>query len=514
MQVMLLLKKISGIAILAMGIGTMPVLANELSPVASNQTQAMPARLHANPSIIKINVTQQSYNARMPWKKLPPVSSSGVGVVLDNKKVLVTASLVQDARYIEFEKPNNGARVAAKVMMVDFEANLALLQPSSSHASFMDDLVPLQLTPTIQEGDGLEVWQLGRTGELLVSPMVVNKVVVGRYLLPSSGFLTLEANGILRAEVTSVTLPFVKNGQLAGLLLRYDTRNQSATLIPSVVIAHFLRDAADGVYAGFPSVGLLVHPTLDPQFRDYLGLKHSQGGVYVGSVMRGTSGDSLGIVAGDTLLSINGRAVDRRGEVKDPLYGTIHYSHLLRGEAFVGETVRVEVLRNGHVVSLAGPLVRKDWGAHIVPMISFDAGPNYIIHGGLVFQELTYSYLQSFGDDWSATAPPRLVQIATDPSDLERQGIGRIVLLAGVLPVRGTQGYEDLAALRVTAVNGMPINNLFDLQTALQKASNRLHKIEFDDAPKVIYLDENQAQIDNKVLLEGDYRIGQLSRLH
>ena len=65
----------------------------------------------------------------------------------------------------------------------------------------------------------------------------------------------------------------VKGGKLAGLLLRYDSKNQVATLLPAPIIEHFLKDVADGKYDGFPSLGIEFQSTLDEQFRDYLGMK-------------------------------------------------------------------------------------------------------------------------------------------------------------------------------------------------------------------------------------------------
>ena len=68
-------------------------------------------------------------------------------------------------------------------------------------------------------------------------------------------------------------------------------------------------------------------------------------------------------------------------------------------------------------------------------------------------------------------------------------GRKRIVILSQVLPVASNIGYEDLRSLVVTNINGMPINSLDDLSTALGKPADGFHKIEFEDAPKEIFLD-------------------------
>lgn len=470
--------------------------------------------LHISPSILKVNVTQQGFNPRLPWQKSSPTSRSGVGVVLEGKKILVTASLVRDAGYIELEKPDSGRRVAARVLALDFEANLALLEAVQEGRDLLDEAVPLALAPTVRPGDEVQVWQLGRSGERMSSPLVVSKVLVSRYLLPSSSFLTLEANGILRPEATNVTLPVVREGRLAGLLLRYDSNNQSATVLPAAIIEHFLKDVADGTYDGFPSVGMNTHTTLDPQFRDYLGLKSDQGGLFIGAVTPAGSAHSLGLQAGDILLSLNGKAINSRGELQDRRYGLIHFSHLLRGDGFVGDEFSAQVIRKGQTQTLKGKLVHRSLDDDIVPTLHTQEGPNYVVYGGLIFQELSMPYLQSFGDDWENKAPAQLVRAASNTSVARNQGRRRLVLLSAVLPVTGTQGYQSLGAVLVQSVNGIAIKDLQDLQGALKSPRDGLQRIEFDESPRMLFLDTAQAEKDNEELANGRYRIKPLSRVH
>lgn len=483
------------------------------APVALPDEASAPTGLSISSSTLKVNVTQQGFNARLPWQKSSPVSRSGVGVVLAGKKILVTASLVEDASYIELEKPDSGKREPARVLAVDAEANLALLEPSESAANLLNEAVPLALSTSLRPGERVDVWQLGRSGELITSPLVVSKVLVSRYLLPSSSFLTAEANGILRAEATNVTLPVVKNGRLAGLLLRYDSRNQSATVIPPSIIEHFLVDVADGTYHGFPTVGMGTHTTLDPQFRDYLGLKPDQGGLFVGSVTPGGSARSIGIEAGDILLRLNGKAIDGRANISDPVYGPVHFSHLMRSEGFVGDVFTAEVLRKGEIRVLKGKLVHQSPVDDLVPVMHKSTGPNYVVYGGLIFQELSMPYLYSFGEEWESKAPPQLVHLASSIHEARKQGRKRLVLLSAVLPVTGTQGYQSLGANIVQVVNGVAIKDLRDLQSALKVPNNGLHQIEFDESPGVLFLDVEQAERDNNELMNGRYRVDPLSRV-
>ena len=122
-------------------------------------------------------------------------------------------------------------------------------------------------------------------------------------------------------------------------------------------------------------------------------------------------------------------------------------------------------------------------------------------------------YLQSFGADWENNAPLRLIFVAKHTDDYEKQGRRKVVILSGALPTRSTQGYERLGGLILTQVNGKPINDLADLEKAFKDPQDGINKIEFEEAPKIIYLDAITAESDNIKLLDGVYRLGNLKRI-
>ncbi len=290
------------------------------------------AALH-NTSLLKVNVTNQSWNQRIPWQKNSPGARRGLGVLMEKNQILVTAQLVADATYIELEQADTGEKLSAKVKAVDYEANLALLEPAQAVDGFFAGLKPIQVDPSAHIGDKMEVWQLDERGELVISDVKLSKIVTTRYVLESSLFLAYEFDGIIRTEANSFTLPVVKNGKLQGLVLRYDSKNQSSTALPGPIIAHFLKDMQDGHYQGFPNLGIEYQTTQDGQFREYLGMKKDQGGVYVSEVAKGGScGCPAGVQKGDIVLAMNGHAVDdSRGDYEDAPAGSAGstISHLL-----------------------------------------------------------------------------------------------------------------------------------------------------------------------------------------
>jgi S1-C subfamily serine protease len=466
-------------------------------------------------ALLKVNVTYQGYAPHIPWQKESPGGRRGLGVILAGNRILVTAQMVADATYIELELAEGGQKIPAKVLGVDYEANLALIGAATNAeraTAFFTGLKPMSIEPKAEVGENLNIWQLGRVGDLIVTQLRLGKVLTSQYVVEGSRFLIYEGQGIVRSEGNSFTVPIVKGGKLAGLLLNYDSKNQLTTVLPGVIIEHFLKDMEDGKIEGFPSLGIEFQSTLDEQFRDYLGLKPGQGGMFVSAVSKGGSADAIGVKKNDIVLAINGHKIDSRGDYDDHDFGRLSMSHIVRGKAFVGDKVEMVVLRDGKELTLKGNLTRKLPEANLVLPYLFDRGPNYVVAGGLVFQELTRPYLSAFGDRGGA-ALARLSWVASHPEEYEEAGKRKLVFLSAVLPTPGTQGYERISWLIVTKVNGKDINDLKDLDAALKEPQGAIHTFEFEDVPKKIFLDALQMQKDNLNLLGGAYRIGELRRI-
>src|SRR5437870_13231424 len=87
-------------------------------------------------SLLRVNVTGQAYDYFRPWQKKAPFSKRALGAVLSKGRVLVTADLVTNQNYVELERAESGEKTAANVQVIDYEANLALLEPAEK--TFLD----------------------------------------------------------------------------------------------------------------------------------------------------------------------------------------------------------------------------------------------------------------------------------------------------------------------------------------------------------------------------------------
>ncbi len=462
-------------------------------------------------SVIRVNVTNQAWDFGRPWGKRPPYSRRAIGAVLPNNRVLVTAELVGNANFVEFESAGGGQKVPAAVESVDYECNLALLK--TDDPEFLKSLKPLKVSAAAV-GDTLSTWQLESNGNLLVTKGPLTTAEVSRYPLDDAPFLIYRVTAQLQFRDSSFTLPVVKeDGSLAGIVMRYDNATNNADLIPAPMIEHFLQDAANQRYDGFPRAGMSFSNTRDPQFRRFLGLSGtSLGGIYVNDVTPSGPAEKAGIQKGDVILKVDGYAVDQDGNYVDPEYGRIAVSHLFSTRHFAGDKLTFTIARKGETKDLPVIVTHRDVESYVVEPYVYDRAPKFYILGGFVLQELSRQYLREWGNDWVKKAPEHFVYFDRYQAELFPKGPKKIIFLSRVLPSAATVGYEDLRTLVVKRINGVELQTLSDVPAALTKAIDGVHKVEFDGEPNSIYLDAKAVTEEDQSLLR-KYRLPALSRL-
>lgn len=475
--------------------------ANAVPPPAAAQAPA--------PNLVRVTVTSQAYDFTKPWSKRAPTSRRALGPILEGQHVLVTAECVANATYIELETPDGDRRQPARVESVDYEANLALLQPENPE--FFKGQKGFALT-TAHVGDPLAVWQLEPNGNLLISKGQMTTAEVIRYPVDDSAFLVYRASIPLQMRDASATLPVLKDGKLAGILLRYDTSSNLLDLIPSPVVEHFLRDTLRKPYEGFPRLGLAWASTKDPQLRRYLGIAPFKGGVLLTQMLPDGPAARAGLRKGDVLLEIDGNPVDSDGNYQDPDYGRISLGHLVSTKHFEGDTLSIQFARDGALLSCNLNVAHRNPEKLLCPPFSFDKAPRYYVLGGLVLLELSRPYLREFGSDWTHKAPMELLNIDRTQSELENDPRERVVFLSRVLPSHVTIGYEEIRHQVVRSINGVPLNSLRDLPKAVENAKDGIHQIELATEPHLLFLDAKEAE-QIGASLQRNFRIPALNRL-
>lgn len=460
-------------------------------------------------SLLRVNSTSQFFDFRRPWTKKPPFSRRGTGVVIGPNEVLVSASLVVSATYIDFERPNSSERTPAQIKHIDYDANLALLE--ASDPTFLQNNIPLALDESARIGSFAEILQLEPNGDIAPTTARITTITTAPYVFDDAfSLLIFRLTAPIQQRDHSFVLPAVKDGRLLGIVFRYDERNQTADVIPPPIIRRFLQDAKDRSLLAFPRAGISIAPLRNPQLRKYLNFNNNQG-VLISSTDPRSPAASAGVQPNDILLAINGTPIDNDGSFLHPEFGRISLSYLITTNHRSGETARFSLLRNGQPLEIHVPLRRLLPEDQSVPRYWFDRQPYFLIAGGFLFQELTRTHLLEFGNDWRDQAPARLVAADILQNTLRPNG-EKVVFLSAVIPLPGTIGYEQLPPTIVLSVDDHPIHSLSDLQRALTTSVPKIFKIRISDDPRLLFL--NSTSIEQaKPLLARHYGITQFSNL-
>ena len=483
-------------------IALVPAMAKKEPAIPGGKTKAL--------SLVRVNVTGQPYDYFRPWQKKASFSKRGLGAVLSQGRVLVTADLVANQNYVELERAESGEKTAANVQVIDYEANLALLEPAEK--KFLEGLSPLEIALDTVVGDRVAAWQLEQTGALAVTEGLVTTVQMMHYPIDVGQFLAYRVSISMQYRENSYTVPLVKNNKLAGLLLRYDPRSQVLDAIPAPIITHFLKEAETQHYRGFPSGGFSFFPTRDPQLRNYAGQTGKPAGVYITSVEPNSPAMKSGLQVGDILTGIGNNEIDQNGNYVDSLYGKLEFTNLLNVHAFAGDSLPFQIQRQGKPMQLNVTLDHRSAKDYVIPPYNLDQPPPYYVLGGLIFQELSRQYLKEWGGNWQKEAPARFVYMDRFQSELFPEGHRRVVILSQVLPATTTIGYDDFAYLTVTKVNGKDVHSLGELADAVKQPVNGFIKVETEEDPKQLELEAVQVAAEDPAL-QTNYGISELQRL-
>lgn len=477
-------------------------LISDSTPETTEEVKAEPVDL--SKSVARINATSQSWNAAQPWQKNPPTNLRSLGAIVGPRHVLTTAEMVADSTYLELELPDGSKVSEAEIVAVDYEANLVLLTVKSEEEAekFFAGTQPLELAEPLSINDHVHIFQIEDNGTDLLTEGTLQSVDISPSFLPSQSFLTYFVKASMQSAASSFSLPVLKDNKLAGVLLSYDSGDQISDVLSIDVISQFLESAKEDEYTGFPSLGIAVSGTEDPSFRKYLQLEPDQGGLYISRVRVGGAADLAGVKKGDVLLAASGFPIDRRGYYEHPHYGPVFWGHLVRGEKSAGDEITLSLLRDGEPLEITAVLTREEPDELLVPEYLFDKAPNFLVKGGLIFQELSRPLLEAFGKDWSSRAPLNLLDVYENPEKYEDQA-DRIIFLSGSIPTPATVGYESLRNLIVKKVNGVEITDMKSLIEAFEKPNaENLHSIEFLEENFTVYLDETIATSVDTVLLQ------------
>jgi S1-C subfamily serine protease len=413
------------------------------------------ARGDVRDALVKIyNVNQRSdyYN---PWSELAVSMETGSGAIIQGKRILTNAHVVSDQRMIEVRRNGDPTRHRARLLWISHEADLALL--TVDEGDFFDGIAPLEFGPLPQIQDEVRVYGFPWGGDVLsITKGVVSRIEHQTYIHSGRSFLAGQIDAAINPGNSGG--PVVSDGRLVGVAMQGIPAAQNiGYMVPIPMVEHFLKDVEDGHLDGHARLGVRYEPMENPDLRRKYQVPEGKGGILVVSTVISTVAQEL-LKRGDVIMSIDGHPIANDGTVEfRPRERTrwIYFVDLKQ----IGESVDLEVLRDGVQKPVRLPL-RPTAGLHeLVPPTEYDQPATYFIYGGLVVSPLSANYLEAWGPEWHHRAPPSLLALLDDDPSAERD---EVVVLVKVLAADVNEGYHELGSVVITEVDGEKVRNLRD----------------------------------------------------
>jgi len=435
-------------------------------------------------SVVKIYVTVQQEDFQQPWQSRPPASGNGSGFIIKGKRIMTNAHVVSDARFIEIQREGEAKKYPATVAFIGHDCDIAVLKVKDE--SFFAQTHPVTFGTALPElNDSVMVLGYPMGGDRLsLTKGVVSRIDYSPYTHSTvDSHLAMQVDAAINPGNSGGPVFF--NDRVVAIAFQgiMGAQNLGYT-IPLPVIEHFLKDIEDGVYDGYPELGVEHLETSNPALRADLGVPAGLGGVAVVYV------DPFGAGAGilkprDVLLTIDGHPIAEDGSVvldNNP----VEYAEFVERKQCT-DRIFFTVWRDHKTEALVVPLKRRQ-----DPFIfrqSYDQKPEYLIAGGLVFSPLSRGYLATLGSDLNTPAAQRLLYTSQYAKlDNLYKNKKQFVILTSRLPHPiNTYSTSHLNQI-LASVNGVPILQISDIQEGLKKSTGGFHVFRFEgnDNPLIL----------------------------
>ena len=455
-------------------------------------------------SLVFLSISKGGYSTREPWNQKSLSDDWACGCAVSENEVITPADRVSNLAFIKALINGQNEFINAKLKVVDYQANLCLIELDSSQLS--KPLKPLTFSDEYKKGSSVDAYWMSSDKRIFSKRGYLDRVRVQKVETSYGNHLRYIVSDI--SQRTDSGEVFFEDSSPIGIACWANGDNE-AGLIPAETIQKFLKVVKDGDYEGFGSVGFVVSNLLDPALRSYLKMPQSLDyGVYVSDVYTlGTGSENLKI--GDVILKIDDNKIDPYGSFEDPKYGNLDLDHLITSKN-AGQDIKFEIWRDGKSMEIQTKIKNFKSSDMLIPYHEYDRQPEYTVVAGFVFQKLTREYLLEFGSDIAGSAPTNLyyyyLRSAFKPTT-ERKDI---VILTFVLPTQFNVGYTNMGQMVVSKYNGMAIRSIDDILEAQKLNPDSLYDvIEFEMDSPTLVIARNQIPAAN-AFVSANYGIRKL----
>ncbi|NKB25632.1 MAG: trypsin-like serine protease [Kiritimatiellae bacterium] len=450
-------------------------------------------------AIVKIYTIYNQPDYYNPWSMHGPRSSTGSGCIIKKRKIITNAHVVSDQTFVQVRRYGESKRYQARVLSISHHADLAFL--TVDEPGFFQDVEPLELGTFPEPQTEVHVYGFPLGGDTLsITKGVISRIEHQIYTHSSVHLIAGQIDAAINPGNSGG--PVISDNHIVGVVMQSIGQAENiGYMVPINVVEHFMTDIQDGTHDGFPSLGVLLQDMENPGLRRKYKMSENHAGVRVIKIFPSAPAQGF-IQTNDIFLSVQGHPIADDGKVEFRPKQRTSVAYYIQ-EKQVGESIDVELLRDGTVYKKTIPLTRsleEDW---LIPMEYYDRIPSYYIYGGIVFCPLTKNLMKAWGSNWYNHAPPAWLDLLSQNHTPE--GIDEVVLALKVLASDINVGYHKFSNWMIREVNGKKIRNLKELIQHIESATSPFIVFRNHQGQEMV-LDRKKAESNHQKILQ-TYRI-------
>ena len=430
----------------------------------------------AENAVVKIFATVVRPDMSRPWAKAPPQDVSGTGVIIEGKRILTNAHVVEYANQVQVQANQSGDKLSARVVAIAPGIDLALLKVDDE--SFFNARPPLPRAASVPKiKDAVLTYGFPAGGESLsITRGIVSRIEFVPYNLGISG-LRIQIDAAINPGNSGG--PAIDAGKMIGLVFSHLMGSENiGYIIPNEEIELFLKDIADGHYHGKPAMYDELATLENPALRAYLKLAPNVRGSIVYRPFAGLGATPLR--QWDVITRIGDTPIDNQGMIQAGDDLRVAFQYLIPKVAHDG-TIPLTIVRDGQSQNIRLPVAN-----HRPLLIDFLGGayPSYFIYGPVVFARASIESLQLLRQRASPAGAaltlgnPLVARLGEPPDPMHEE---LVMISSPLFPHALAKGYSNPAGQTVKSVNGTPVKSLAHLVALLRDLKDEFVTIDFDN---------------------------------
>jgi len=439
-------------------------------------------------SIVKIYTVSKAPNYQEPWNSTVH-RSSGSGSIISGNRILTNAHVIANQTFLEVKKYGDTKRYQAKVLQVSHDTDLALLEVEDKN--FFSNTIPLTFGTLPKMQDKVTVYGYPMGGNTIsISTGIVSRIEHNRYVHSGQSFLSIQIDAAINPGNSGG--PTISDGKIVGVVMQQISRAQNiGYMVPIDVVQHFLTDVEDGVYDGFPKLGIYMEKIENPTQKEYYKLDENSGGILVVKILY-TSPFKDVLQKDDIITAIDGHKIESDGTVSFRENQYTHFKYYVDMHQY-GEEVALDVLRDGKKISVKVKLsIKKSTERSSFAEFEYDKMPTYFMLGGYVFTPLTQNLL-------NASNQPNL-PLRYGATKFPTQDNQEIVLLLKVLASTISRGDYGVSFWKIDKINGQKFKDFKDFYKLVTTSKEKYVILEDNDGSKIVIDRKKALDIQEELL--------------